>query len=322
MSEGRAILLLGYGGPEKTEDVRPFIENIVRGRNVPPARIDQVVDQYMQIGGRSPFIELTRKQAAALETAMTAENTPARVYLGMLFSEPTLPQALNKISADGFTRAVAIIMAPHRTEASFGRYVEAVSSAIEQLESAGLTPPMVSFIDPWHAEKEFADAIADRIAEKLNTLDPKVLPKTRIIFTAHSVPTEMSEHSRYAEQIEETAAAAFSSLRKRHAADGTDWVVGYQSRSGPPQQPWLEPDVSARLAEAKQSGKTHAVVTPIGFLVDHVEVLYDLDVLAKNAAADAGIEMLRAQTVCDHPAFIWLLATAARHKFDAFYARS
>ncbi|HEY9789495.1 MAG TPA: ferrochelatase, partial [Candidatus Obscuribacterales bacterium] len=155
---------------------------------------------------------------------------------------------------------------------------------------------------------------------------------TRLIFTAHSIPQEMSDKSGYAAQVEETAAAVSrlvgssqvigAAHRAADANDSFDWVIGWQSRSGPPQQKWLEPDVLMRLEEAKAAGKTHAVVVPVGFLVDHVEVLYDLDVLAAAGARLQGITMLRAATVGDHPKFVQMLAELAGEKIESFYARS
>jgi ferrochelatase len=307
VTSDRAVLLVGFGGPEREQDVRPFIEDVVRGRGVPAERIDLVVEQYKQIGGVSPYNRLLAQQASALETKLVTANEPVRVYVGMLHSKPSIAEAMQKMVADGFTGGACIIMAPHRTEASFEKYVKAIGENGVRLKIA----------EAWHTDRLFVQAIQERIGQKLRELPAAELPKTRIIFTAHSVPQQMSDSSGYAAQIEETGLAVFNALRAKEACDGIDWVVGYQSRSGPPSQRWLEPDVAVRIAEAKASGRKHVVVAPIGFLVDHVEVLYDLDVLAAQAAAKEGINMLRAGTVGDHPAFIELLMLLTRQNISS-----
>jgi protoporphyrin/coproporphyrin ferrochelatase len=308
-----AVLILGFGGPERPEDVRPFIERVVAGRNVPPARIELVVEQYKQIGGKSPYAELTRQQVNSLTTALQAAGANLPIYTGMLFCEPSISSILGQMQADGIKRATAVIMAPHRTEASFNRYVQAVETGSLDLK--------VDFISPWHREPLFIEAAAERVGEELEKLTPEQKSKARIIFTAHSVPQEMSSRSGYAQQIEESSAAVFAKLQERMPGS-YDWHVAYQSRSGAPSQQWLEPDVAVSIAQAKREGKETVVVMPIGFLVDHVEVLYDLDILAAAASREIGLDMRRASTVGNHQQFIKLLSKLILTKLESTYARS
>lgn len=315
-----AVILLGFGGPERQEDVRPFIERVVEGKNVPPARIDTVVDQYNQIGGKSPFNELTFRQARALQVVLESSKHPLKVYAGMLYTKPFITDVLEQATADGVKNIIAVVLAVHRTEASYERYIKALSHAITAVEKSGHNRPRVQILEQWHIHPLFAEAMADRIIETLEKLTSSELDEARMIFTAHSVPQEMSDRSGYDEQVQASAAAVASRVRGRTGRN-MPWTVAYQSRSGPPNQPWLEPDIQHELAMSKKLEKTHVIVVPIGFVCDHVEVLFDLDVLAARTADELGMRMLRTPTVGDHPTFLRLLAELATDKADSFYAK-
>lgn len=298
-----AVLMLGFGGPASAEEVRPFVLNVVRGRPVPPERIDAVVEQYRQIGGSSPFQELTRRQSQALKTALAERGLSLAVYLGFLFSPPSIGEIAERMVQDGVSRAVAIVMAPHRTEASFDRYVRQVREAADRpLQSPAMDRCLsVDFLRPWHRHPLFVEAVAARVLQALERLEVGSRQSTQLVFTAHSVPQEMSAASGYALQVEESAALVARSLA--HA----NWKTAFQSRSGGPTQGWLGPDVRDVLTEAAFSGVRDVVVVPIGFVCDHVEVLFDLDIQAKDVAARHGVNMVRAATVGDHPSFISML---------------
>lgn len=315
-----AVIMLAFGGPERLEDVRPFINNVVAGRNVPESRIEEVVGQYKQIGGRSPFNELTFGQASALRDALSESKRPMPVYVGMLQWQPYIADVVRTATADGVTRFVVLIMAAHRSEASFDRYRKSFASALDKVENENGVRPQTSFVEPWHTEPLFAEAIAERTLECLNKLSEVELDDTRIIFTAHSIPEEMSSKSGYADQVRATANLVASRVRDRTNRN-LPWTVAYQSRSGPPNQLWLEPDIQHELAVSNKAGKRHVVIVPVGFLCDHVEVLFDLDVLAAQTARELGMNMLRAQTVGDHPKFIRLLAERAQFAAELFYAK-
>ena len=310
------VLVLGFGGPEKFEDVRPFIENVVRDRHVPKARIETVVQQYKDIGGRSPFNELTAKQAAALERMLRIAFPDLKVYTGMLFWHPFIADTIEEMKDAGVKRAVGVIMAPHRTEASHEKYVQAVSDAIKY-SGAGIS---IEYVPVWNEETLYVEAIVERIADAMRELSDQQVSSCELIFTAHSVPVAMSDNSGYAAQITATAQAAINQLRSQFGMD-FPWSVGYQSRSGSPLESWLEPEVTARIKDAKASGKVAVVVVPIGFVCDHVEVLVDLDILAAAAAKEAGIFMVRTSTVGDHPKFIRALADLTRTTIESFYAK-
>jgi ferrochelatase len=294
-----AVLLLGFGGPESEEAVRPFVEHVAQGRPISAERINQVIDQYKLIGGKSPFNQLTRRQADALSQELKTAGLDVRVYMGFLHSHPYIKDTIAELANSGHENVIACIMAPHRTEASFDRYVKAANQGFAQLNAHNL---QISFLPDWHNEPLFVEAAADRIRNALDKLPPCQKGETLLVFTAHSVPQTMSDQSGYDKQINETAKLVAESLNHKR------WQVAYQSRSGSPKDSWLGPDILRTISDAKQSGIESLIVMPIGFVCDHVEVLYDLDVQAKSHAEQNSINFLRAKTVQDHPSFISLLA--------------
>lgn len=315
-----AVMLLAFGGPRSPEEVRPFIERVAADRNIPEARINLVVEQYNAIGGKSPFNELTLRQAEALETALQVQKHKLPVAVGMLYSEPTIKETLQALTTHGITRIVGVIMATHRTEASFDKYTKAFQQARLDVHNDTGVMVDVNYVEQWHVHPLFIEAVADRVIATLEKLTQEELDTTRVIFTAHSVPQEMSDRSGYSEQIQATASSVASRVRGR-TGRALPWTVAYQSRSGPPNQPWLDPDVQHEMAVSRKLGKTHVVVVPVGFLSEHVEVLFDLDVLAAQTARELGMSMLRVPTVGDHPTFIRLLAELAENRAESFYAK-
>jgi protoporphyrin/coproporphyrin ferrochelatase len=315
-----AVLMMGYGGPNSFEEVRPFILNITRGRNVPPERIEAVVEQYRLIGGKSPFNELTTKQADALQAKLDAKSLNISVYQGMLFWTPYIADTVSAMHRQGVRRVIGLIMAPYRTEASFDRYVSTLRKAIADLGAENGNSISVEFVNQWNTHPLFIQAAAQQVVTLLQKLKKPQYGKTKLLFCAHSIPQSMDEESGYAKQIEETSALVVQSL-KNTTGHQFEWTLAYQSRSGSPREKWLEPDVQSAIKQAKTDGWDQIVAIPIGFVCDHVEVLYDLDVLAAGAAKEAGIEMLRASTVGDHGDFVELLAELVKETADSFYAK-
>ena len=295
-----SVLLIAYGGPERFEDVRPFLANVLRGRRVSPERIETVVQQYRTIGGSSPLNAITFRQAAALQIELGRKKPRLKVYVGMRNWSPTLADTLSLMKREGKRRSLGIVLAPHRCEASWERYLEAVSEA---QEAAGPGAPEIDFSAPWHVNPLFIEAAAARVRETLR-LFPEAA-ESPWIFTAHSIPVPMDEASGYSRQIRESAAYIAARFSKE------DYLLAYQSRSGLPQDPWLEPDISDSI-RALALGKTKSVlVVPVGFVADHVEVLYDLDIKAKKSAEELRLRFFRAGTVGHHPQFIRMLAQIA-----------
>jgi ferrochelatase len=293
-----AVLLVAFGGPTARSEIRPFLANVVKGRRIPPERLEEVAHHYEQMpGGRSPLNDLTFAQARALSAILETSGRRRPVFVGMRNWHPYLHETLARMAANDVRHAFAIILSAFRTEASWDRYMADVADARDRTPSA----PEISFAPPWSAHPLFVDAVADRARMALATVPAPERRWTPLIFTAHSIPVAMAESSPYVAEF--TAAAEAVAARLEHPR----WCMAYQSRSGRPRDPWLEPDVCGVLRSLGADRERHAVVVPIGFVCDHVEVLYDVDVEAATVARDAGVTLHRATAVNDHPRFIAML---------------
>jgi ferrochelatase len=294
-----AVLLIAFGGPTAPHEIRPFLANVTRGRRVAAERLEEVVRHYERMpGGRSPLTDLTLAQARALEEALRRRGAHLEVRVGMRNWRPYLQETLAGLARSGVKRCLGVIMSSLRSEASWDRYQTDVAEARERTAGA----PEVVFAPPWGRQPGFVDALADRAAAALRSLPPAGRRWTPLIFTAHSIPVAMADASPYVDDFTSMAQAVAEKLGHGR------WSLAYQSRSGRPEDAWLEPDVNTVLKSLARDGERHAVVVPAGFVCDHVEVLYDLDVEAVETARAHGIDLRRAATVGDHPAFISTLA--------------
>ena len=292
-----AVLIVGFGGPTRPEEIRPFLDNVLRGRPVPRERYEEVVHHYELLGGRSPYNEITLRQAAALRDLLARDGIAVPVEVGMRNWEPYVVDALVALERAGARRVLAFILAAHRSEASWERYQATVRAARDAI---GPRAPEVEYPDPWHAHPRFIAAVAARVSAAIARLTPQERGRAKLIFTAHSIPVAMAAQSPYVEQLTESCLLTAKRLSIEN------WTLAFQSRSGNPRDPWLEPDIGAELQKIGNGGV--AVVAPIGFLCDHVEVLYDLDVDAARVARESGVRMERAATVGDHPEFIAMMS--------------
>lgn len=297
MTPSDAVLFVSFGGPDKPEDIMPFLETVTRGRGIPRERLAGVAEHYRHIGGRSPINEITRRQADALRGVLAKSGDLRPVYLGQRNWHPFLEETLARMRDEGVRRATGFITAAYRSEASLERYVEAVEAARAKI---GGGAPEIEFVGPWFDHPLFIDAIAARAREK------KFPEGAEWVFTAHSIPCVMAKESAYVEELRETAALVASELGLER------WRLAFTSRSGDPRSAWLEPDISKVIADAAARGARDLALIPIGFVADHVEVLYDLDVEAKAAADAAGVRLHRCATVGDHPSFIAMIADVVR----------
>ncbi len=297
-----AVILIGFGGPTSLTEIRPFLDRVTAGRPIPRERYEEVVHHYEAIGGRSPFNEITERQAAALREWLAREGVEIPVVVGMRNTPPWLDDALAELALGGVRRALGLVLAAHRCEASFDRYLRNVEEARERI---GPAAPVVDYLGEWHANPLFIEAAADRVADAHARLEPAARDRARLIFTAHSIPAAMAAASPYVEQLRDSARLIAERLGRR------EWTLAFQSRSGSPRDPWLEPDVCDVLRGFMGQA---AVVAPIGFICDHVEVLYDLDVEAARVAREAGVTMVRAGTVGEHPRFVEMIGTLIRER--------
>ena len=303
-----AVLLIAFGGPNSPEEIRPFIGRVLQGIPVPPGRIEEVARHYEAIGGRSPLNGIIFRQAQALEKILKQRGLPLPVYVGMRHSSPLFRETLEQMTCDGARRAVGLILSPHQTEASWERYQKNVALACAEL---GGRAPEVDYCTGWHAHPLFIEALAEKIRAAIRQTAPQKQPTTPLVFTAHSVPTRMAEQSPYVEQIEQTSRLVAERLGHRR------WAIAYQSRSGGPSEPWLEPDISDVLRRLASEGSAEVVVAPIGFVCEHVEVLYDLDIEARKTAEGLGMRFIRADSLNDHPTFIRMMAEVIEAKLKS-----
>jgi ferrochelatase len=303
MTRFDSVLLIAFGGPTAPPEIRPFLEVVTRGRRIPPERLEDVARHYERMPGRrSPLCELTRAQARALERELAARGPALPVFVGMRNWHPFLHETLADMTGKGVKHALGIILSPFRTEASWERYQQDVAEA----RAGVLGAPDVAYAPAWFGHPRFVEAVADRTRAALTEVPPAGRAKTPLAFTAHSVPVAMADASPYVSDFTSAARAVAASLGRER------WSLAYQSRSGNPREPWLEPDIAAVLKRLGSDGERHVVVVPIGFACDHVELLYDLDIEARAVATAHGVTMHRAAAVNDHPAFIAMLADLVR----------
>lgn len=297
-----AVLVIAFGGPTRPEEIRPFLAHVLRGRPVPPSRLEEVAHHYEVIGGRSPLVAHTEAQRRALAVKLAEHGIALPVRMGMRHSKPFLADVLSELAATGVRRVLGVIMAAFHDRATVERYAAAVSDALRE---RGL-PLSVDYVPGPEQHPGFVAANAERVRAAYAALPEHERSSAALVFTAHSVPTQVGEASGYVGLYEQTAA------RVAQALGVASYQLAYQSRSGAPQDPWLDPDISDVLGTLAARGERACVVAPIGFVCDHVEVLYDLDVAAAEVARALPLRLSRARTVGDHPAYIEALADGVR----------
>jgi protoporphyrin/coproporphyrin ferrochelatase len=296
-----SVLIISFGGPQGPDDIRPFLANVLRGRRVSPERVEEVAHHYELFGGVSPITAITERQAAGLRARLAAAGHPLPVYVGMRNWHPLLPDTLRAMYRDGARRAVGFIAAAQHSYSSCQQYRENVAAARAELQRDGQDVD-VTFVGSWYDHPLFIAANAAHVRAAIARLPERDRSRARLIFTAHSIPTPMASLSRYEQQLRESARLVAEQVGSH------EWTLVYQSRSGRPGDPWLEPDVCDYLRREQAAGLTAAVLCPIGFVCDHIEVLYDLDREAAAVCRERGVSMARAETVNDDPLFLDMMA--------------
>jgi ferrochelatase len=295
MTDFDALLVVSFGGPEGMEDVMPFLENVLRGRNVPRERMLNVAEHYELFGGVSPINQQNRNLIAALEKELEANGPRLPIYWGNRNWHPLLPDTLSQMAADGVRNALAFVTSAYSSYSSCRQYLQNISDAQAQV---GPGAPRVEKLRVFYDHPLFIEANVDQIRNALTQLNSKDI---HLVFSAHSIPESMAANCDYAKQLTQTAGLIAQTLNIEN------WDLVYQSRSGSPMQPWLGPDVSDHLRALRQEGAKNLVVAPIGFVSDHMEVVYDLDVEARKVADEMGLNMVRAATAGTHPSFVRMI---------------
>jgi len=298
-----ALLVVSFGGPEGPGDVMPFLENVTRGRGVPRERLEEVAHHYELFGGVSPINAQNRALIEALRTELDAHGIGLPVHLGNRNWHPFLEDTLREMRDDGVRRALAFFTSAFSSYSGCRQYRE---NLFEAQEAVGPDAPEVLKLRTFYNHPGFVDANADRVQEAL----ARTPAGTPVVFTAHSIPAAMAQRCRYEDQLRETSRLV------AEAVGAAEWEVVYQSRSGPPRIPWLEPDVLDHLRGLRGRGATQAVVSPVGFVSDHMEVLYDLDVEAVDLGREIGLEVVRAGSAGTHPSFVAMIRELVHERLD------
>ena len=293
-----AVLLLSFGGPEGPDDVMPFLENVTRGRGIPRERLEIVARQYMLFGGRSPINDECRRLKAALEGEFSTRGPSLPVYWGNRNWAPMLADTVMQMQRDGIRRAVAVATSAYSSYSACRQYLEDVERA---RAAAGPQAPVIEKLAPYWNEAGFLETMIENTRAAVAANAPAGVgdPDLRLVFTAHSLPAPMAAGCDYVAELEEA-----SSIVAAGAAPNVPWDLVYQSRSGAPSQPWLAPDIGDHLHALHAGGVTRVVVVPIGFVADHMEVVFDLDTQARAVAESLGIAMTRAACVGAAPRFV------------------
>lgn len=297
-----AVLIVSFGGPQGMDDIRPFLANVLRGRRIPPERVEEVAVHYEHFGGVSPLTTLTLRQADGLRPRLAAAGLPLPVYVGMRNWHPYIADTLREMSDAGVVHAIAFIAAAQHSYSSCQQYKENIDEARAALRAAGRPDVEITYVESWFDHDLFVETNATHVQEAIAKLPETLRGHARLVFTAHSIPTPMAKASRYEQQLFEGARKVAERVGAR------DWALVYQSRSGRPQDPWLEPDICDYLRAEGDAGLRAVVLCPIGFICDHIEVLWDLDHDAANVCRELGITMVRAESANDDPRFIDMMA--------------
>jgi protoporphyrin/coproporphyrin ferrochelatase len=309
MSENQfdAILIVSFGGPEGMDDVMPFLENVLRGKNVPRERMLEVYEHYRQFGGVSPINQQNRSLVEALKTELKNHHLRLPIYFGNRNWHPLLADTLKRMKDDGVKRALAFFTSMYSCYSGCRQYRENIAEAQRCLGEAApdVFRLRLAFNHPFYIE-----AVVDRMKHAIGQMNDSDLESTRILFSAHSIPLSMAENCQYETQLRESCRLVMQYFPRYQ------WELVYQSRSGPPSQPWLEPDICDRIEHLKeQVDLRQVIVMPIGFISDHIEVLFDLDQQAKEKCDALGIQFCRAETVGIHPKFIAMIRELIEERF-------
>jgi protoporphyrin/coproporphyrin ferrochelatase len=293
-----SLVVLSFGGPEKPDDVMPFLRNVLRGRNVPEERMREVARHYELFGGVSPINGQNRALIAALGAELGKKGPALPIYWGNRNWHPFLTDTLRQMGRDGRRRALGFVTSAYSSYSACRQYRDDIDRARAEL---GAEAPQVEKLRQFYNHPGFVDANADAVRAAFGKVPQERRDRTRLVFTAHSVPMSMAAGSDYLPQLRETARLVAEAVGR------AEWDLVFQSRSGPPTQPWLEPDVKDHLAGLRGQGLGDVVLSPVGFVSDHMEIVYDLDTEVRQHCETIGLGMVRAATAGTHACFVGMI---------------
>jgi len=293
-----AVLLMAYGGPTSVAEVEPYVMDVRGGRPLAPALVEEIKERYRKIGGRSPLLAITQRQAMALEDELERNGIPAQVFVGMRHWFPYIRDAVQAIAGSGSTRVIAICMAPHYSKLSVEAYFSQYQAAVKDLGRELAT----AYVREWHTRPELVRAYANKVSEAVKRFSEAERRDLEVLFTAHSLPeSRLGPDDPYDSQQRETA------TRVAERVGNLKWSFAYQSQ-GYSNDSWLGPRVEDRLREFARAGVRNVLIVPTGFLCDHVEILYDVDIAFKELATSLGMRLERSASLNDDPLLIKALA--------------
>ncbi len=301
----KALLLLAFGGPRSLQEVEPFLTRMMKGRKPSREQLERVKERYRLIGGASPLLKVTQAQAKELEKRLSKRGHSFKSYVGMRYGDPSIEETMKEIVRDGILEVVAIPMAPFQSRESTGAYIEEVKR-VQKTMGEGLK---VSFVVGWHAHPLYLEAIREKIREGLMGFPPEERKRIPILFTAHSLPKSIIEKDPYAREIEESIQGVVRGLEQR------SWRMAYQSKGGGVEA-WAGPDVETMLTELSKEGIQRVLLVPIGFVSDHIEILYDIDIVYQEKAKTLGMKLRRTTSLNFSEKFIEALSAIVEEHLE------
>jgi ferrochelatase len=315
-----ALLLVSFGGPEGPDDVMPFLENVVRGKNVPRERLLEAARHYELFDGVSPINGQNRALLAALVAELNANGPPLPVYWGNRNWHPLLDDAIAQMTEDGVQRALAFVASPFASYPGCRQYLEDIELA---RQTVGPAAPKIEKLRLFYNHPGFIEPTAERVAAAWSKIPFERREDAMLLFTAHSIPVAMAEHFPYEQQLREACGLVVEILSEvsplllgEGTSKGVIFDLAFQSRSGPPSQAWLEPDIRDRIRQLPAEGIRDIVFVPIGFLAENMEVIYDLDVEVAGLCDELGVNMVRADVVANHPRFVRMIRELVIERLD------
>ena len=303
------VLVLAYGGPNNLDEVEPYLLDVRGGRPTSPELVEEIRERYRLIGGRSPILELTQAQVSALEVALnaTGDGQRFRTTIGMRHWYPYIKQAVEQMAADGLTRVIAIVLAPHYSRMSISAYIKKVEEALAEVGGS----LDVTYVESYHLHPLYLQALAERVQEARQRFPETERASVPVIFTAHSLPERILQwQDPYPRQLMETARAIADLVGP------VNWRFAYQS-AGRSAEPWLGPDAGEVIQQLADAGEKNVLIAPVGFVSDHVEILYDIDFEFRQQAEALGMRLERTTSLNDSPLFIAALADVVRSRVAA-----
>lgn len=319
-----AILLISFGGPEGPDDVGPFLENVVRGKNIPTSRLQEVAAHYAMFDGVSPLNAQARALLSSFIAELNAHGPPLPVYWGNRHWHPLLSDAVRDMAEDGIQRALAFVTSAFGSPAGCREYREAIERARQAVGSAA---PHIDKLRLFYNHPGFIETVAEHAFSECEKIPAEERDRTRLIFTAHSLPFETAQHCPYERQLREACRfvaeqLSVSAEAARERASPLSWDLVYQSRSGPPSQAWLGPEIHDHLGQLHREGNVaNVIVVPIGFVLENLEVAYDLDVEVSRRCHELGLRMLRAKVAGNHPRFVRMIRELIAERLDGAVPR-